>query len=187
MDTKSYHTFQKLILSIFLLAAGAAWIWISRVPLDASSTTAISAPQVGLRLPPYSLATLDGQVLNSSDLAGSPVLINFWASWCPPCRAEMPDFQQAYIEYSDTDLVLISINSTSQDSLQDVLSFVESYQLAFPVLLDTTGTVTRTFNVHSLPTTFFIDRSGIIKNVLIGGPIPLSLMRVEINKLLLDK
>jgi len=99
----------------------------------------------------------------------------------------MPDFQQAYIEYSDTDLVLISINSTSQDSLQDVLSFVESYQLTFPILLDTTGIVTRTFNVHSLPTTFFIDRSRIITKVLIGGPIPLSLMRVEINKLLLDK
>lgn len=99
----------------------------------------------------------------------------------------MPDFQQAYLEYFDTDLVLMSINSTSQDSLQDVLAFVEINRLTFPVLLDTTGAVTRTFNVHSLPTTFFINRTGIIRKVLIGGPIPLSLMRVEINKLLLEK
>ena len=162
------------------------WIWLSREPANVSSQNRLQAPQAGLYTPGFSLSSIDGKEVSLADLAGSPIIINFWASWCPPCRAEMPDFQQAYLEYSDTDLVLISINSTSQDSLQDVLSFVESYQLTFPILLDTTGVVTRTFNVHSLPTSFFIDRGGIITKVLIGGPIPLSLMRVEINKLLLD-
>ena len=96
----------------------------------------------------------------------------------------MPDFQQAYLEFSNTDLYITGINSTSQDSLQNVLSFVENNQLEFPVLLDASGSVTGSYNIHSLPTTFFIDRSGKITKVLIGGPIPLALMRVEINKLL---
>ena len=184
---KTYLRFRYLFLSAFFLIAGALWIWLSREPVSVSSQGPLQAPQAGLFTPDFSLSSIDGIEVSLSDLSEAPIIINFWASWCPPCRAEMPDFQQAYLEYSDTDLVLVSINSTSQDSLQDVLSFVEINQLTFPILLDTTGTVTRTFNVHSLPTTFFIDRNGIIKKVLIGGPIPLSLMRVEINKLLLEK
>ncbi len=184
---KTYLRFRYLFLSALLLGAGALWIWFSREPVNVSSQVPLQAPQTDLFAPDFSLSSIDGRELSHSDLSGAPIIINFWAIWCPPCRAEMPDFQQAYLEYFDTDLVLVSINSTNQDSLQDVLSFVEINQLTFPILLDPTGAVTRTYNVHSLPTTFFINRTGLIKKVLIGGPIPLSLMRVEINKLLLEK
>ncbi len=183
---KTYLRFRYLFFSVILLGAGALWIWLSREPANVSWHVPLQAPQTGLYTPYFSLSSTDGREVSLADLTGSPIIINFWASWCPPCRAEMSDFQQAYLEYSETDLVIASINSTSQDSLQNVLSFVENNQLTFPILLDKTGAVIRTYYVHSLPTTFFIDRSGIIKNILIGGPIPLSLMRVEINKLLQD-
>lgn len=144
------------------------------------------APQVGFYAPGIALNSLGGIELDLSNFDGAPVVINFWASWCPPCKAEMPDFQLAYQEYQETDLEIISVNSTFQDSLPDLILFVDQNQLTFPVLLDISGTATRSYNIHSLPTTFFIDRSGIIKNVIVGGPLPLSLIRVEINNLLQD-
>ena len=179
---KTYLKFR--FFSIIILIVGVVWIWLSRNPANDSLSNSLRAPQAGLYSPGFSLTTLDGSEVNFSDLTGSPVIINFWASWCPPCRAEMPDFQKAFVEFSETDLVITSINSTRQDSMQNILSFVKANRLTFPILLDTNGSVTSTFNIHSLPTTFFINRNGIITKVLIGGPIPLSLMRVEINKLL---
>ena len=180
----TYFKFRSQILSMIVLFAGIFWIWLSSDtdPIPAGNT--LMAPQVGLIAPDFTLSAIDGSEISLSDLSGSPVILNIWASWCPPCRAEMPDLQQAHLENSDTDLHIIGINSTSQDSLQNVLSFVEENKLTFPILLDTSGSVTRNFNIHSLPTTFFIDRSGKITRVLIGGPIPLALMRIEINKLL---
>ena len=166
--------------------AGAFWIWLSSTSPGDLTAGIHQAPQVGFYTPDISLATIEGNQLDLANLIGSPLIINFWTSWCPPCKAEMPDFQQAYLEYLDSDLKIVTINSTIQDSLPDVISFVENNQLTFPILLDTSGTVTRAYNIHSLPTTFIVDRNGIIKKVLVGGPLPLSLIRVEINKLLLD-
>jgi cytochrome c biogenesis protein CcmG/thiol:disulfide interchange protein DsbE len=173
-------TLFKTILVIF----GFAWVWISRLPPGQESQSAIQAPQSGFTAPDFALETHSGDQLELKDLRGKAVILNFWASWCPPCRAEMPAFQQAADEFSDKDLIVLGVNATSQDSLTDVEIFISDHQLEFPILLDVQGQISRVYQIHSLPTTYFIDQEGVIKKVIVGGPIPLSLLRIEISHLL---
>jgi len=146
----------------------------------------MKAAQVGFSAPNFRLTSLDSLVIELNDLKGSPIILNFWASWCPPCKAEMPAFQKASQEFSDTEIQIIAINATSQDSLSDVREFIEHHGITFPIPLDQTGSVSKDYLVHSLPTTYFIDQFGIITEIIIGGPIPLSLLRIQANQLISD-
>jgi peroxiredoxin len=181
----SYLFKGRYLISVIILLLGAGWIWISRIP--EVPTPEAQAPQAGFHAPDFILTSQNGTQISLDELKGKPLIINFWASWCPPCRAEMPSFQQVSQEYSDAGLVVVGINLTNQDSLAEVSAFVNQNQLSFPVLLDEYGTVSQIYNVHSLPTTFFVDRNGVIQRVIIGGPIPLSLMRIEIANLIEDQ
>ena len=123
---------------------------------------------VGNPAPDFQLPNLDGKTVSLSDLRGKPVLLNFWASWCRPCRDEMPHIQQVYEEWSDKGLVVLAINLGESSS--KVKEFVQSYGLPFPVLLDTKGDIAQKYNVRGLiPTTFFIDKNGIIQVKKIGA------------------
>ncbi|MCJ7715036.1 MAG: TlpA family protein disulfide reductase [Anaerolineales bacterium] len=166
-----------------ILLAGGAWIWFSRLPSTISNSKPITAPQETFLAPEFRLSTTDGDEISLSELFGSPVIVNFWASWCPPCRSEMPAFQQIYEEYEEKGLVIAAVNATNQDSISNAVDFVSTNNLTFPVLLDISGAASSSYNLHSLPTTFFIDSEGVIRKVIIGGPIPTSLIRVEIEKL----
>lgn len=165
---------------------GLAWIWLSRFPVDSIPASLVEAPQVGFSAPDFTLPDLDSQEISLSDYRGSPVILNFWASWCPPCKAEMPAFQKAFQEYAGSDLQIIAINATNQDSIAAVLSFTEEHGITIPILLDQTGFVSKEYLVHSLPTTYFIGKDGTIKEVIIGGPLPLSLLRIQANGLIMD-
>ena len=182
---KTYLNKLRIPISVTLLLAGLVWIWLSRVP-DGSRSFSLEAAQVGFSAPGFALTSLDDRSIGLVDFDGKPVILNFWASWCPPCKAEMPAFQQASMEFSHTDLQIIAVNATSQDSLINVRQFVDQYDITFPIPLDLTGAITMDYLVHSLPTTFFIDKNGIIVDVIIGGPIPLSLLRIQGNQLLMD-
>lgn len=175
---------KSLIFQIFLILAGFVWVWISRVDPDATTPASIQAPQQGFLAPNFELETLSGSRVAIDDLRGKAVILNFWASWCPPCRAEMPAFQQALEENSDNDLAILGVNATNQDSLLDVENFLQEYRIGLTIPLDVNGQVSRLYQIHSLPTTFFINKQGIINKVIIGGPIPLSLLRIEIQQLL---
>ena len=181
---KSYIKTQSILLSALILGAGMTWIWLSRIPGEMQSQVDIRVPQIGFESPAFSLPTLNGNQINSDDLTGRPYILNFWASWCPPCQAEMPDFQTVSDEFSDTDLLVIAINARNQDSIQNVENFLENKNISFMIPLDHTGAVSKDYNIHSLPTTFFIDRQGTIARIIIGGPIPLPLLRTEAENLL---
>ena len=183
---KTYLTKLRIPLSVAILVAGLAWIWSSRFPVTTRPSSHIEAAQVGFLAPDFTLSVLDSQDIGLADLIGKPVILNFWASWCPPCKAEMPDFQEAFQEYRSSDLQIIAINSTNQDSLYDVSKFIEEHEISFPIPLDLTGSVSRDYSIHSLPTTYFIDKNGVIQNIIIGGPIPLSLLRIQANQLLVE-
>jgi thiol-disulfide isomerase/thioredoxin len=124
------------------------------------------APEVGKQAPDFELDTLDGQTVVLSQLKGRLVLVNFWATWCGPCRHEMPFLQQLYEDWPGSELVLLAVNVGEGSS--DVSQFLQSYGFSFPVLLDGQATIAQRYNVMGIPTTFFIDKEGVIQNIKVG-------------------
>jgi len=125
-----------------------------------------SEARVGESAPDFKLPNLDGQTVSLSNLQGKPVLINFWATRCPSCVSEMPYIQEIYEEWSDKGLMLLAINIGESSS--KVEEFMQSYNLSFTVLLDTKQDVAQKYNFQYIPTTFFIDKDGIIQDKVIG-------------------
>lgn len=173
---------QRIILYILVLITGASVIALSAG--SSEPTEVSSAPQTGFIAPDFSLQTADGQIYTLSELKGQAILVNVWATWCPPCKAEMPAMEKVYNEYKDQGFVVLAVNSTFQDDPLNIIPFTEEYGLTFPILLDDTGKVTLAYQVRSLPSSFFINRLGIITEVVIGGPMSEALLRTRIEKAL---
>jgi cytochrome c biogenesis protein CcmG/thiol:disulfide interchange protein DsbE len=171
------------LLAFAVLTLSAGWIFLSRA--TAAPGTGSSAPQPGFLAPAFTLNTLDGRKVSLSDFKGNVVLINFWATWCPPCKAEMPYIQAAYATYRDQGLVVLAIDSTSdQDEARAAGQFASANGLAFPVLADVRGEASQLYQVQALPTSFFMDRQGKIAWVVVGGPMAEALIRSHIETLL---
>jgi peroxiredoxin len=173
---------QRIILYILLLTAGAAWIALSA---DTGEITAAGpAPQTGFPAPDFTLKTADGESFTLSDMKGQAVLVNMWATWCPPCEAEMPAIESMYNEYKERGFIVLAVNQTYQDNPFDIAPFVAKHSLTFPILLDETGETARAYQVRSLPSSYFINRLGIITEVVIGGPMSEALLRTRIEEAL---
>lgn len=170
-----------------ILLLGLVWIGVSADRISNSTNGHIPAPQKGFLAPDFTLETIYGDGVTLSDLRGRVVIINLWASWCGPCRLEMAALREVHEEYKDQDLVILAVNSTSQDSLQAVESFIIEYQLPFSILMDYDGIVSRQYKLSALPTTFFIRRDGVINRVVIGGPMTKATLRAEIKNLLIEE
>ncbi len=170
--------------SILILALGAGWTWLSRVPGSDAGAGQVASPREGFPAPDFTLAALDGTPTTLSDHRGRVVIINLWASWCGPCRAEMPALQRVYEAKHDAGLDVLAVNSTFQDSEPDARAFVRDLGLTFPVLLDRDGAVSRRYLLRALPTTFFIDRRGLIRSVVIGGPMSETTIETKVEELL---
>jgi peroxiredoxin len=170
-----------------ILLFGLVWIFLSADRSGASTNGLIPAPQKGFLAPDFTLATLDGESVTLSDLRGQAVIVNVWASWCGPCRLEMPAFKKVYGEYKERGLVILAVNSTSQDTRASVEKFAAEFQLPFPIPLDAEGQVARLYRVSALPSTFFVGRDGVITRVVIGGPLAESTLRAEVESLLAEE
>jgi cytochrome c biogenesis protein CcmG/thiol:disulfide interchange protein DsbE len=173
----------RLFLSISVLALAAGWIWLSR-PLNRPITAGIPAPQQGFFAPGFTLNTMDGKQVSLADFKGKVVLINFWASWCPPCKAEMQAIQNTYKAYADQGLVVLAVNTTFQDDANAARQFAQSEGLTFPLLTDLNGDTFRLYQVEAMPTSFFVDRQGKIAEVVVGGPMAEALIRSRVETLL---
>ena len=174
-------------LYLLLLLGGAAWIFASADRSGMSTAGRIPAPQMGFLAPDFTLADPKGNQYHLAGLRGKAVLVNLWATWCPPCRAEMPAIEKYYEQYQSQGLVVLGINATSQDDPLNIVPFVQEFNLTFPILLDETGTVGQSYQLRSLPSTYFINRDGSIAEVVIGGPMSGATLDTYIREILASK
>lgn len=146
---------------------------------DAAETTMVQiglvddrSVQVDELAPDFRLTDLDGNVVMLSDFRGKTVVLNFWATWCPPCREEMPEFQELWEHRGadgTDDLVVLAVNFLRDDTVGAATKFIEANEFTFVVVFDTTrGDVAARYGVRGLPATFFIDRNGIVRTTALG-------------------
>lgn len=123
--------------------------------------------EVGNKAPDFQLDTLSGDSVKLSDFRGHRVMINFWATWCPPCRAEMPDMEKFH---QDKDIVILAVNLTnSESSVEDIENFADEYKLTFPVLMDPNLDVANLYAIQPIPTTYMVDSNGLISYKAYGA------------------
>jgi cytochrome c biogenesis protein CcmG, thiol:disulfide interchange protein DsbE len=156
-----------LILSLITIALGVWLLVDQRQQIAAQSRPAVDGVSAS-PAPDFELTASDGKNVRLSDLRGKVVLLNFWATWCPPCKAEMPDLNALQRKYgADRDFVVLGVND--EESAADVVAFAEREGIAFPLLLDPDGRVIeKIFNIRYLPTSMIIDRDGNVRDTWRG-------------------
>lgn len=147
MSKKSIH----YLLVIFLLIA---------------TLTGCSGIGKGSQAPDFSLVDLKGNTIDFADFRGKNVYLNFWASWCDPCKEEMPDMEKISSQYPEEDFAILTVN-TGEDEVT-VQSFIQNNGYTFPVLLDTTLDVAKLYQTNDIPVSFFINKEGIISSKKVG-------------------
>ncbi len=159
MSTRTF-----VVVALSLLILGSGWIWWSRVPV--ASLPVVAQPLNGHPAPAFTLARVGGGELSLAELRGHPVVLNFWATWCAPCEAEMPELEQVYRRYGHVGLVVLGVNQGEGEAT--VRAYGERLGITFPLLRDGDMGIGRRYHVEALPTTFFIDREGIIREQVVG-------------------
>jgi len=137
---------------------------------DAAASQQIEElPKVGFKAPPFTLKALDGESYSIPHSTGKPVIVNFWASWCGPCRLEAPELVKLYDKYKGK-LEIYAVNMTTQDTAEDARAFADAFGFMFPVLLDDDekNPVSNRYRVQAIPTTFFVDKNGLIVDKVTG-------------------
>jgi peroxiredoxin len=155
-----------VLLALVLVGCGGSAAAEVTVPTIASTPPPVGV-RVGNTAADLTLADLEGETISLSSLRGQPVLINFWAVWCPPCLTELPEMEEVYQAYQDQGFTVLAIHMEHDPA--KVQSVVDRLELTLPVLLDAEGEVTRSYRVRGLPTSFFIDQSGIIHDTQLGA------------------
>jgi cytochrome c biogenesis protein CcmG, thiol:disulfide interchange protein DsbE len=169
--------------AILLIRAGSSdgngAVALDPATLDQSEANV--STEVGAMAPDFALQTADGRTYRLSELRGQAVVINFWATWCGPCRGEMPAIEEAAMARAGDGLVVLAVNV--RESAGQVQPYVTKLGLTFPVLLDPSGKVSARYRVGALPTTYLIDREGRIDGFRIG-PYTKSMLLARLDQLL---
>lgn len=123
----------------------------------------------GKPAPDFELTTLDGKTMKLSDLQGKKVILNFWATWCPPCKAEMPHMQNFYEKHKEDDIEVVAVNLTNIDNgRKDIEKFVKDYGLTFSIPLDENGMIGPQYQAFTIPTSYILDTKGVITKKIVG-------------------
>jgi cytochrome c biogenesis protein CcmG, thiol:disulfide interchange protein DsbE len=149
-----------------VMALGLVWSLAACGEADANE----AAPATGHFAPDFTLRTPDGTAFRLNDLRGHPVMVNFWATFCPPCMAELPAIQAAYSDHQAQGLVVVGVNQ--KESAQVVRDFAGPLGITFPLLIDPLDTAGQAYHITALPVSFFIDDEGVIRDVVFGALTP---------------
>jgi len=156
------------MIGLGLLGIGIMFLLLLREPASASTQDFWAVPaKVNYPAPELTLTDLNGTSVSLNDHRGSVVLVNLWATWCPPCREEMPTLLAFYEKYKSEGFVLIAIDQG--ETVEQVIPFVDEFQLTFPVWLDVTSSAGRVFNTMNLPSSYVVNRNGQVRLMWIGG------------------
>ncbi|HEY8820303.1 MAG TPA: TlpA disulfide reductase family protein [Dehalococcoidia bacterium] len=136
------------------------------VPANHSTLASVPAPKIGALAPDFTLPGLDGTPVRLSDLRGKTVLINFWATWCGPCRKEFPELVKLVQQQGDRGLVVLAVDVS--ESRDDVARFAQEFGATFPIVLDSDSSVVQSYRLIGLPTSLFVDRDGILRAQQLG-------------------
>lgn len=169
--TKQTQSTQSYILfgGGLLLIVAAFIVWAatqSSTPTSTGNTVTGGILAQGQPAPVFTAHSLTNQQITLSDYQGDVVLVNFWATWCPPCKAEMPDLNAFYEAHKEEGFTVLAVNAYEDESL--VRPFIEANGFTFPVLLDPDGIITDYYKVRSYPTSIIIDRTGTVRHIQIG-------------------
>jgi len=148
---------------VALVLIALVWVLTGRSSVSTPSVSEVDRPA-----PDFALPTLDGDEVQLSDYQGQIVLVNFWGTWCEPCRHETPALQSAYEQLQDEGFVIIGVNLTNKEQIQgsteaDVRDFAQQYGITYPIALDIEGDVSKDYGIYPIPTSLFIDSRGNIR------------------------
>ncbi len=170
IESLRHRLIRYAIVATIVVAIGVTYLWQrldERTSGDAAAALLRTQIEVGTAAPDFTLDTPSGRV-HLAELRGRVVVLNFWATWCAPCKQEMPEFQALQTARGDRDLVVLAVNATATDNREAAIDFVRSLGLTFPIAFDTKGDVMRAYGVQGLPATFFIDRDGVVRARSLG-------------------
>src|SRR6266496_3569276 len=169
MNSSVFRIRLRTIYSMLVVITLAIVVIIGLKVFPQQASSLPPSPLVGKQAPDFNLPTLDDTEVNLSQFHGQPVLINFLATWCLPCREEMPELVRSYEAHKSEGLMILGLNLTYSDTLPDVQAFVNEFHMTFPVLLDKDGQVAeKSYPLPGVPTSIFINRDGTIERVQIG-------------------
>ncbi len=138
-------------------------------PANPTDTTAPATPEK-LEAPDFSAIDRDGNTVRLSDFRGKPVVLNFWASWCPPCKSEMPDFEEAYLQQGEEiHFLMVNMTDGRQETVEIAAAYVDGQGYTFPVYFDTQSEAAYAYGVQSIPATYFIDAEGHLVTYAVGA------------------
>lgn len=164
-----------IMLALVLLIAGASVLYsrlgenmapdqlavAETAPMEETGTEPAGTEPPGIPAPDFTVYDGEGNPVKLSDYFGKPIVMNFWASWCGPCKMEMPDFNEKSQELDGkVQFLMINMTDGGRETVETASAFIESQSYTFPVFFDTTSEAAYTYGAYSLPTTFFIDAAG---------------------------
>ncbi|MFN8595356.1 MAG: redoxin family protein [Anaerolineae bacterium] len=158
------------VQSVALIGGLVLIVAVALVLSFSAPNVSVGPAKVGQPISDFTLTDINGATHKISDYKGRPVLINAWATWCPPCRGEMPDLHALYLKYKDAGFELLAINSGESQSV--AASFIHEMGFTFPTLVDTNKAVLDGLGINGLPTSILVGRDGTVKYIHVGGLTP---------------
>lgn len=151
-----------ILLMALLLVTGFSFLGLAENSIQAAEV----GTSVGLEAPDFSLKDVNDNQVKLSDYRGKKVFLNFWASWCPPCKKEMPDMQKLHENYGQ-EVVILAVNVGESKSV--ALNYLMQNKLNFKVLLDQNKSTAQNYLVRGIPTSYFLDEKGVIQEKVVGA------------------